>query len=237
MQLQFPERLQYVAEGKKTMRLLVGTFSMASERPRTLYPGTSVQRSFTEYEINFRWYENGKEQGDFPVITGTMDPRQITQGNQIALLVVDVAKSQGLVEEYKNYAGKRADGETIPFAIWAPDGAEGRYMIEREKFYLDPWAQNKASNKSFWLLIGGIVLVSLIVAIFVPCVACFAPLLIAPIGFMMKKSGKALQGNQVSYGDYFTIIQNWMNQMSSDGTIQRKFLSAFGITESGGGRL
>ena len=24
MQLQFPERLQYVAEGKKTMRLLVG---------------------------------------------------------------------------------------------------------------------------------------------------------------------------------------------------------------------
>lgn len=219
------------------MRLLVGTFSMSGERQRTLYPGTSVQRSLVEYEINFRWYENGEEQGDFTVITGTMDPRQITQGNQIALFVVDVAKSQGLVNEYKNYAAKRADGETIPFAMWAPDGAEGRYLIEREKFYLDPWAQNKASNKSFWLLIGGIVIVSLILAIFFPCVVCIVPLIVTPIGFIMKKSGKALQGNQVSYGDYFSIIQNWVNGMSADGTIQRRFLNAFGIRESGGGRL
>lgn len=237
MQLQFPERLQYIAEGKKSMRLLIGTYSMSSERPRTLFPGTSQQRSFTEYEISFRWFENGKEQGDFPVITGTMDPRQITHGNQLALLVVDVTKSQGLIEEYRNYAGKRADGETIPFAMWAPDGAEGRYMIEREKFYLDPWAQSKASNRTFWLLISGIVLVSLIVAIFVPCIICITPLLIAPIGFMMKKIGAALKGNQVSYPEYFTIIQNWMNQMSSDGTLQRQFMSAFGISSGNRGRL
>lgn len=81
MQLQFPERLQYVAEGKKTMRLLVGTFSMAAEKQRTLFSGASRQRSFTEYQISFRWYENGKEQGDFPVITGTIDSRKVKQGS------------------------------------------------------------------------------------------------------------------------------------------------------------
>lgn len=237
MQLQFPERLQYVAEGKKTMRLLVGTFSMSAETQRTIFRGTARQRSFPEYQIHFRWYENGKEQGDFPVVTGTMDPRQMTQGNQIALLVVDVAQSQGLLEEYKNYAAKRADGETIPFAMWAPDGAEGRYLMERESFYLDPWAQNKASNKSFWLLIGGIALVTLFITFFIPCVVCVLPLLVVPIGFVMKKTGKSLKGDQLSYPEYFTLIQNWMNQMSSDGTLHRQFLSAFGISEGGGGRL
>lgn len=191
-----------------------------------------LQRSFNEYEILFRWYENGREMGDFPLVTGTMNPREITQGNQIAILVVDIDQSKNLLEEYKNFKAKRADGETIPFAMWAPDGAEGRFVIEREKFYIDPWAQSKASNRTFWLTIGGIVLVSLIVAIFVPCIIFVLPLVIGPIAFLMKKSGKTLKGNQVSYEEYFSIIQRWMNQMSSDGTIQRKFLGAFGITES-----
>lgn len=237
-QISFPERLRYIAEDRKSMRLLVGTFSMSGERPRTLYKGTSQQRSFPEYQITFRWFENGKEQGDFPITTGTMDPRQITQGNQIALLVVDIPKSQGLVAEYKNYAANRADGETIPFAIWAPDGAEGRYLIEREKFYLDPWAQTKRSNKMVWILLGTILVASIIIAVVFPCVTCFLPFLMAPAAFAMKKYIKFLSGDQVSYGEYFTIIQNWMNQLSSDGTIQRRFLSAFGITErSDAGRL
>lgn len=48
----------------------------------------------------------GKERGDFPVITGTIDLCQMTQGNQIALLVVDLASTKttlGVVEPWRGF--------------------------------------------------------------------------------------------------------------------------------------
>ncbi len=238
MQVPFPDRIQYLAEGKKTCRLLAGTFSMSAENQRTLHKGASNQRGFTEYKIRFRWMENGEVKGDFDISTGTMDPRQLTQGNQLVMLVVDVASSTGLVEEYKNFAAKRADGETIPIALWAPDGGQGRFMIEREVFFLDPWAQNKKSNQQFYLLIGGIVLASCIIGIIMPCLIWVLP--VSFFGFGMKKFGKKLKGDQVSTSEYFTVAQDWMSGLIANGTIPGVYLRSLGISGGGGsgsGRL
>lgn len=43
--IQFPAKLHYVAEGRKSCRLLAGTFALAAETQRTLFPGSSVQRT------------------------------------------------------------------------------------------------------------------------------------------------------------------------------------------------
>ena len=235
MQVPFPARLQYLAEGRKTCRLLAGTFSMSGEQQRILHQGSTLQRSFSEYKMRFRWMENGEVVGDFDICTGTMDPRQLTQGNQLIMLVVDVAKSTNILQEYQNFAAKRADGETIPIALWAPDGGSGRYMFEREVFYLDPWAKNKQSSQQFYIIIGVTLLLAMLIACVLPCLIFLIPIPVAM--FAMRKLGRATKGNQVSTSEYFSIVQSWIDGLISDGTMHRLLLSSMGISTGDGGRL
>lgn len=205
---------------------------MAGERSRSLFAGTSRQRTINEYTIRFRWMKNGTVEGDYTISTGTMDPRQLTQGNQLAMIVVDIPKSSGMAQELANIAMRSGDGETMPVALWAPNGGEGRYIYEREPMFIDAWAMSNKEKATglmkFWGTIAAFVVISVILSFFIPCFFLTLPV-IGTYAFRKVREKQEASG-QLSYPVLYAEMDGWMGRMMADGTLQSALNRGLGQT-------